>query len=66
MSISITAQPDKASAAPMARLIGAAELERGLDILLTWLTTILTRQAKSSRPRQHGTRQLTSPSGGPA
>ena len=33
---------------------GAAELQRGLDILLTGLTTILTRQAKPGRPRQHG------------
>jgi hypothetical protein len=33
---------------------GAVELQRGLDILLTGLTTILTRQAKPGRPRQHG------------
>ena len=34
---------------------GAPELQRGHDILLTGLTTILTRQAKPGRPRQHGT-----------
>jgi hypothetical protein len=32
---------------------GAAELERGLDILLTGRTTTLTPQAKPARPHQH-------------
>ena len=34
---------------------GAAELERGLDILLTGLTTTVTPQAEPGRPRQHST-----------
>jgi len=32
----------------------APELQRGPGILLTGLTTILTRQAKPVRPRRHG------------
>ena len=50
----------------LARYDGAAELERGLDILLTGLTTTLTPSLTHPHAPGTATRQLTRTFGGPA